>query len=135
MSLLLALFLAAPVVHAQHPYAQFKALVAKAAQEVRLEVPLEVRQGIYPKPLPAVAWTRPSEPIIWVSPEHLDEPVGELCDTAYHEVIHQLLAQLGVEEGVGHEEHESWMAFFMVEDRCFGDDPEWDGVGYAEYLE
>ena len=140
MSLLLALFLAAPgygyPVHAQHPYAQFRALVAQATEGVGLKSSPKVRQGISPWPGGErwVAWVLPSEPIIWINPGHLDKPVGELCDTAYHEVVHLWLAEEGIEDE-DHEEHESWMTFFMVEDRCKGDDPDWAGVGYEEYLE
>ena len=62
---------------------------------------------------------------------------NKLCRTAYHEVIHLWMAQEGLRD-VDHEDHPSWMAFFYVQGRCYGDGPdppEWYGTGYEDFEE
>ena len=121
--------------YAQYPYAQFKALIAKATEEVGLLSPPNVRQGEWTGTENWIAWVSPPLPIIWVSPRHLDAPVGELCDTAYHEVVHLWMTQEGLEDAKNHENHAAWMISFSVEERCRGGagPPEWEGVPYEDF--
>lgn len=131
--------------YAQNPYAQFKAHVARATEGVGLTYAPEIRQGVSvgDDMEPTVgdfydmAWVFKNQKIIWIHPVHLKDESNKLCRTAYHEVIHLWMAQEGLRD-VDHEDHPSWMAFFYVQGRCYGDGPdppEWYGKGYEDFEE